>query len=719
MPDLTSAPAYDATVRLARTVAAVGRLHGRGRLARQRPAARRRASRRRSTADAKSVTTPLLSVRRAPVFLQAPLADGALVAGIDKRVTAPSPTDTCVVVREGGRVIYTKNEHKSVTPASNHKLLTAVAALDVLGADTRLRTSVVSDAAADGGRRRRLVVVGRWGRPAAVHDRVRRPFQRALRISAGSSPTSRMLAARIAAAGVTEIRGDVIGDDRRYDQRAQRCRVGPAGSSRRARSVRSRRSRSTTVSPSFPRDPEVTTQNVSSADPAQHAASMLLQELRDRNVRVTGVARSGAAPAAAPEITNIDSPTDAPDRRRVADAERQQHRRGIDQGDGSQGAQRADDRGRCGDDQGGARAATAAPRRRGVLRRFGARSQRQAHVRSSSWTSSPRSDRAPTSAAICRSRGRPARCTIATAPRRCWASCGRRQDGSSTRARCRVSSRRTTERTLTFAYITNVAADATLGERGINAQNELAVAARDLSASALARSVEPQTRARLTMASGEIELPMFPLGIVLFPTQLLPAARLRAPLSADDPRPVGRRRPVRRGLDRARERGRWRRYPQRLRLRRATRAGSANARRPVRADGDRRRATPRQPSGCPTSRIPVPSCNWSKTWSRPCRPTISRPATGRRPRCCGGCSRSRPKSGSRAPPSTIEFSDDPRTGSLQLCAAVPLGPLRSPAPARRRAAPTNGSTCSTRYLAETRADYEARIAMGPPTEPDG
>src|SRR5688500_14394009 len=57
------------------------------------------------TATAKPVTTPLLSVRRAPLFLQAPVADGALVSGLDKRVTAASPADTCVVVREGGRVV--------------------------------------------------------------------------------------------------------------------------------------------------------------------------------------------------------------------------------------------------------------------------------------------------------------------------------------------------------------------------------------------------------------------------------------------------------------------------------------------------------------------------------------------------------------------------------------------------------------------------------------
>ena len=215
-PDPTSAPAYDATVRLAglslllvvSTVVAGWRANDLS-AASSEPAA--------VTADAKSVTTPLLSVRRAPVFLQAPLADGALVAGLEKRVTAPSPTDTCVVVREGGRIIYSKNEHKSVTPASNHKLLTAVVALDVLGADTRLRTRVLTDAPRTGG----VVAGSLWlvggGDPllstTAYVDRFNERY--------GYRPAYTdigVLADRIAAAGVTEIRGDVIGDDRRYDQ---------------------------------------------------------------------------------------------------------------------------------------------------------------------------------------------------------------------------------------------------------------------------------------------------------------------------------------------------------------------------------------------------------------------------------------------------------------------------------------------------------------------
>jgi D-alanyl-D-alanine carboxypeptidase/D-alanyl-D-alanine-endopeptidase (penicillin-binding protein 4) len=166
---------------------------------------------------AKPVATPLLSVRRAPMFLQAPVADGVLVSGLDKRVTAVSPADTCVVVREGGRVIYSKNERKSVTPASNHKLLTAVAALDVLGTETRLKTSVVSDAPRAGGvLSGSLWLVGGGDPLLATSGYIDRFAER----YGYKTPFSDIgvLAARIAAAGVTEIRGDVIGDDRRYDR---------------------------------------------------------------------------------------------------------------------------------------------------------------------------------------------------------------------------------------------------------------------------------------------------------------------------------------------------------------------------------------------------------------------------------------------------------------------------------------------------------------------
>jgi D-alanyl-D-alanine carboxypeptidase/D-alanyl-D-alanine-endopeptidase (penicillin-binding protein 4) len=424
-----------------------------------------------ATPAPKPVTTPLLSVRRAPVFLQAPVADAALVSGLDKRVSAPSPTDTCVVVREGGRVIYTKNERKSVTPASNHKLLTAVAALDVLGTETRLRTSVVTDAARSGG----VVNGSLWlvggGDPllstkAYVDRFAERYGYRPQFTDIGA------LAARIAAAGVTEVRGDVIGDDKRYDREravpswptrfVAQGQVGPIG----ALAVNDGFT-------SFPRDPEVTTQNVSAADPAQHAASMLIQELRALNVRVTGVARAGAAPAASTEITNIDSPTM---REIVAEL--------LTLSDNNTAEALTKEM--------GLKARNEPTTAAGVATIREALQRRQLPLDGVSFADGSGLD--PNDKLTCEivmdiltSVGPMSdvggnlpiagttgtlhdRYTAAPLVGKLRAKTGRLLNASSMSGYVTT----TTNRTLTFAYITNVAADATLGDRGINAQNELA-----------------------------------------------------------------------------------------------------------------------------------------------------------------------------------------------------------------------------------------------------
>jgi Lon protease-like protein len=73
--------------------------------------------------------------------------------------------------------------------------------------------------------------------------------------------------------------------------------------------------------------------------------------------------------------------------------------------------------------------------------------------------------------------------------------------------------------------------------------------------------------------------------------------------------------------------------------------------------------------------------------------------------------------GQPAPASTIEFADDPRTGSIQLCAAAPLGPFD-----RQQLLAASGVDerldLLDGFLTETQSLYEARIAMGPPTGPD-
>ena len=83
--------------------------------------------------------TPLLSVRRAPAWLQRPRADAALTAALDA-VMAASPPDTCLVVRDNGRVLYSRNATAPLVPASTVKLLTAFASTEKLGQDATFDT---------------------------------------------------------------------------------------------------------------------------------------------------------------------------------------------------------------------------------------------------------------------------------------------------------------------------------------------------------------------------------------------------------------------------------------------------------------------------------------------------------------------------------------------------------------------------------------------------
>lgn len=248
------------------------------------------------------VTTPLLSARRIPGYLQAPIADGALRSALERLVVGASPPDSCLVVREGGRTIIESKADAPLVPASNHKLLTGVAALELLGAETRLRTTVVAAAPpANGVVEGPLWIVGgadpllatpefadRYGHPVPytnVND----------------------LVERIAAAGITEIRGEIIGDDSRLDRErvvatwptrfVAQGQIGSIGALTLNRGFIA-----------FSRNPEVTTGNQPAPDPAQHVAAVVRTLLTARGVRVTGPARSGVAPAQRVEVAAVESP---------------------------------------------------------------------------------------------------------------------------------------------------------------------------------------------------------------------------------------------------------------------------------------------------------------------------------------------------------------------------------------------------------------------------
>ena len=377
------------------------------------------------------MTTPLLSVRRAPVFLQAPVADGALVSGLDKRVTA-AVADRHLCRRPRGQPHHLHEERTQVSDAGVEP--------QAVDRGRGARRARHRDPAADQrrerrraqrGRRRRLVVVGRRGRPAVVDDAYIDRFAERYGYRPQFTDIG-ALAARIAAAGVTEIRGDVIGDDRRYDRErtvpswptrfVAQGQVGPisALAVNDGFTVVPPRSRSDDAKRRRPRIPRNTRRRCS------------LQELRARNVRVTGVARGGAAPAAATEITNIDSPTM---RQIVAEL--------LTLSDNNTAEALTKEM--------GLKARNEPTTVAGVATIRAALQQRQLPLDGVSFADGSGLD--PNDKLTCAARHRhpdhgrpdvghrrqpadrghrPARCTIATPRRRCWASCGPRRAASST-----------------------------------------------------------------------------------------------------------------------------------------------------------------------------------------------------------------------------------------------------------------------------------------------
>ncbi len=148
------------------------------------------------------VVVAVLPVRPAPQNV------GELQARIrevlDSPQLAPAMFGIKVASLDTGRVLFEENAEKRLMPASNMKLYTVAAALDRLGPDFRFVTSVYANGRPDekGRIRGDLIVYGR-GDPTF-----------ATRFNGGDYFTAiDELAARIAAAGVKEVEGNLIGDE--------------------------------------------------------------------------------------------------------------------------------------------------------------------------------------------------------------------------------------------------------------------------------------------------------------------------------------------------------------------------------------------------------------------------------------------------------------------------------------------------------------------------
>jgi D-alanyl-D-alanine carboxypeptidase/D-alanyl-D-alanine-endopeptidase (penicillin-binding protein 4) len=248
--------------------------------------------------------TPVLSARRLAPYLVAPIADAALRAQLDE-VVAASPEATCLTVSVGGRIIYAHNPDRALVPASTEKLVTAVAALAVLGRDTHFTTRVVAaaepqDGVVDGD----LVLVG-GGDPLLAT----KPYVEHFRNQPQIRTSMEELADRVVAAGVRQVTGRVLGDESHFDsdrypdtwpaRYAEQSQVGPLTA--------------LSVNDAFSAWPEQqtregTVESTPSADPPTYAADQLTALLRARGVTVAGAPGAGQAPADAAEIATIDSP---------------------------------------------------------------------------------------------------------------------------------------------------------------------------------------------------------------------------------------------------------------------------------------------------------------------------------------------------------------------------------------------------------------------------
>lgn len=233
-------------------------------------------------------------------------ADRGLGRNLDA-VIGLSPDDTCLTVRIDGETVYDHRGTDLQVPASTEKLLTAGAALDVLGADHTFQTRLVTASAAVGGVIEGDVVLVGGGDPTVVTS-----IYRALRHLPGDRPLTLLddLVDVLEAQGITRISGRVLGDESRYDS----LRSVPTWPERYVRQNQSGPLSALTVDNGYliSAGPDGAIERKRSADPPTDAARALTALLRARGIEVTGEPASGRAPAGATELATLTSaPLDA------------------------------------------------------------------------------------------------------------------------------------------------------------------------------------------------------------------------------------------------------------------------------------------------------------------------------------------------------------------------------------------------------------------------
>jgi serine-type D-Ala-D-Ala carboxypeptidase/endopeptidase (penicillin-binding protein 4) len=251
-------------------------------------------------APAPKLATPLLSFRRIPGLIARELNGDTFAASVGAFAGTLDAT-SCVMVELDGVTVGAHNPDLPVIPASNQKLLIAAAALHALGAEDVFTTEV--RAAVEGGVvAGDLYLVGGGDPLLTTGDYPAEVINGYPVLNATSLDA---LADAVAAAGITRIDGNVVGDGSRYDDEwfhpswpddVLVVEAGPID----ALLVNDARFLAG-QSAGDPSDWQVAN------DPNAGAAEELARLLRARGVAIGGEATSGQAPGDLAVVASIDS----------------------------------------------------------------------------------------------------------------------------------------------------------------------------------------------------------------------------------------------------------------------------------------------------------------------------------------------------------------------------------------------------------------------------
>lgn len=242
---------------------------------------------------AKALPTTLLSYRRAAGELSRQLNVAAFEAAVEP-LSQRVDDRSCAAVSLDGRLVGAANPDTVVIPASTLKILVAAVAVEVLGDDFQYTTRVVGATPSGGVVDGDVYLVG-GGDPVLSGDWY--PTSNLDRFPPFHTTSLDELARRVAAAGITEIRGAVRGDGSRYDDEfyVDSWGGGVAGLE------------AGPYDALLVNDARVLGDDQRAADPNEAGAREFVRLLTEQGVVVTGGAGSGTAPDTAAELAAIDS----------------------------------------------------------------------------------------------------------------------------------------------------------------------------------------------------------------------------------------------------------------------------------------------------------------------------------------------------------------------------------------------------------------------------